>query len=288
MEGLNVERRPELRDPVLVCAFRGWNDAAESATTALGLVAAQTGAERFAAIDPDEYFDFQVTRPTVRLREGRTREIQWPELVFSSAGVGPEGRDLVLLAGAEPNLRWRTFCETILALVDDLGIDLVVTLGALLADVPHTRPVNITGIASSPELVERLGFSHTRYEGPTGVVGVLHDTCAKRGLPSVSLWAPVPHYVAGVPSPKATLALVRALEDLVDISFDASDLEEASAEYEQRLDEAVAGEPEVRSLVERLERQIDEEELEAEDLPSGESIAREFERFLRRRGTDAN
>jgi proteasome assembly chaperone (PAC2) family protein len=286
MEGLKVERRPELRSPVLVCAFKGWNDAAESATTALALVAAQTGAERFAAIDPDSYYDFQVTRPTVRLREGRTREIVWPELVFSSAHVGSATRDLVLLAGTEPNLRWRSFCETILELADEIGVERIVTLGALLADVPHTRPVSITGIASSPELVERLGFSHTRYEGPTGIVGVLHDTCAKRGLPSVSLWAPVPHYVAGVPSPKATLALVRALEGLVDVSFDASDLEEAASEYEQRLDEAVAGEPEVRSLVERLEQQIDEEELEPGDLPSGESIARDFERFLRRQGKD--
>jgi predicted ATP-grasp superfamily ATP-dependent carboligase len=288
MEELKVERRPELRNPILVCAFKGWNDAAESATTALALVAAQTGAERFATIDPDSYFDFQVTRPTVRLREGQTREILWPELVFSSARAGSESRDLVFLAGAEPNLRWREFCDTILVLADQMGIELVVTLGALLADVPHTRPVSITGIASSPELVERLGFSHTRYEGPTGIVGVLHDTCTKRGLPSASLWAPVPHYVAGVPSPKATLALMQALEGLVDVSFDVSDLEEASAEYEQRLDEAVAGEPEVASLVERLERQVDEEELEAEDLPSGEAIAREFERFLRRRGTDKN
>jgi predicted ATP-grasp superfamily ATP-dependent carboligase len=271
---------------VLVCAFKGWNDAAEAATTALALVAAQTGVERFAAIDPDGYFDFQVTRPTVRLREGQTREIRWPELVFSSAQASSANRDLVVLAGSEPNLRWRSFCDTILSLARGIGVELVVTMGALLAEVPHTRPVQITGIGSTPELVERLGFSQASYEGPTGIVGVLHDACARDGMPSASLWAPVPHYVAAVPSPKATLALLHALEELTGIELDASDLEDATVDYERRLDEAVASEPEVRALVERLERMIDEEEIPPEDIPSGESIARDFERFLRRQGRE--
>jgi predicted ATP-grasp superfamily ATP-dependent carboligase len=168
----------------------------------------------------------------------------------------------------------------------ELGVELVVSMGALLADVPHTRPVQITGIAADPELVARLGFSETRYEGPTGIVGVLHDTCARAGLASASLWAPVPHYVATVPSPKATLALLGHLEGLLEIRIDTSELEEAAVEYERRLDEAVAGEPEVRALVERLERQVDDQEISFRNLPSGDSIAREFERFLKEQGEE--
>jgi proteasome assembly chaperone (PAC2) family protein len=284
MDALSWERRPELRSPTLICAFRGWNDAAESATAALEFVASQWDAQRFAAIDPEEFFDFQVTRPTVKLTDGRTREIEWPELLLASAEVPGAEHDVVLLAGAEPNLRWRTFCETILGVAAKLDVHMVVTLGALLADVPHTRPVQITGIAGDPELVERLGFSQTRYEGPTGIVGVLHSSCASAGLSCASLWAPVPHYVAAVPSRKAALALVRTLEGILKLALDASELEEASAEYEQRLDEAVANEPEVRALVERLEQQADEEDISFRDLPSGDSLAREFQRFLRQRG----
>jgi proteasome assembly chaperone (PAC2) family protein len=288
MDALRWERKPKLEKPTLICAFGGWNDAAGSATSALEFVADSLGADRFAAIDPEEFFDFQVTRPTVRLTEGRTREIEWPELSFSETRDPDSGRALVLLSGAEPNLRWRTFCTTVLDAARELDVELMVTLGALLADVPHTRPVRVTGIAATPELVERLGFSQTRYEGPTGIVGVLHDSCARAGLASASLWAPVPHYVAAVPSPKATLALLRTLEGLIDISFDASELERATEEYEERLDEAVASEPEVRSLVERLEEQMDEADISFRDLPSGDSIAKEFERFLRRRGKDEN
>jgi proteasome assembly chaperone (PAC2) family protein len=284
MEMLRWERTPGLKKPTLVCAFTGWNDASGSATAALEFVSSQMGASRFAAIDPEEYYDFQVMRPTVRLNEGRTREIEWPELVLADARVEGAGWDLVFLSGAEPNLRWRTFCTTVIETARDLGVELVVTLGALLADVPHTRPVRVTGIAGTPELVERLGFSQTRYEGPTGIVGVLHDSCMRAGIPSASLWAPVPHYVSAVPSPKASLALLRSLEGLLEITVDASELEHASEEYERRLDEAVAIEPEVRSLVERLEQQMDEAEVSFGDIPSGDSIAQEFERFLRRQG----
>jgi proteasome assembly chaperone (PAC2) family protein len=284
MDAFRWERKPDLRAPTLICAFKGWNDAAGSASAALEFIASRWGARRFAAIDPEEFFDFQVNRPTVRLTEGRTREIEWPELVLSSARVEGVDRDAVLLTGSEPNLRWRTFCRTLMSAARELDVGLVVTLGALLADVPHTRPVHITGIASDESLVERLGFSQTRYQGPTGIVGVLHDSCARAGLPSASLWAPVPHYVAAVPSPKAALALVRTLGGLLEIALDAGDLEEASEQYEERLDEAVASEPEVRSLVERLERQMDEEGISSQDLPSGDSIARDFERFLRERG----
>jgi predicted ATP-grasp superfamily ATP-dependent carboligase len=283
MGALTWEGKPELKTPTLICAFRGWNDAAGSASAALEFVASRWGAKRFGAIDPEDFFDFQVNRPTVRLTEGRTREIEWPELVFSSAKVEGADQDAVLFAGSEPNLRWRTFCGLLLEAARELDVRLVVTLGALLADVPHTRPVQITGIASDEKLVERLGFSQTRYQGPTGIVGVLHDSCARAGLPAASLWAPVPHYVAAVPSPKAALALLHTLEGLLETGLDASELEEAAAQYEQRLDEAVASEPEVRSLVERLEQQVDQQEITFGDLPSGDSIAQEFQRFLRDR-----
>jgi proteasome assembly chaperone (PAC2) family protein len=284
MEGVHWERTPKLRHPALVCTFKGWNDAAESASSALSFVSSRWGAERLGAIDPEEFYDFQVTRPTVRLSEGRTREIEWPELVFEAASPQDSERDVVFLSGAEPNLRWKGFSATVVAAARELGVELVVSLGALLADIPHTRPVQVTGIAADPELVARLGFSEARYEGPTGIVGVLHDACARAGLLSASLWAPVPHYVATVPSPKATLALLRRLEDLLETPIDTAELDEAAIEYERRLDEAVASEPEVRALVERLEQQLDADEVAFRNLPSGDSIAREFERFLRERG----
>jgi proteasome assembly chaperone (PAC2) family protein len=284
MEGVRWDRSPKLRRPALVCSFKGWNDAAESASAALSFVSSKWGAERLGAIDPEAFYDFQVTRPTVRMSEGRTREIEWPELVMESASPAGAGRDIVFLSGAEPNLRWKGFSATVIAAARELGVELVVSLGALLADIPHTRPVQVTGIAADPEMVRRLGFSEARYEGPTGIVGVLHDACARDGLLSASLWAPVPHYVATVPSPKATLALLHRLEDLLEVPIDTAELDEAAVEYERRLDEAVASEPEVRALVERLERQVDDEDISFRNLPSGDSIARDFERFLRERG----
>ena len=281
MEGVHWDHSPKLRRPALVCSFKGWNDAAESATAALSFVSSKWGAERLGAIDPEEFYDFQVTRPTVRMSEGQTREVEWPEVVIESASPEGAGRDVVFLSGAEPNLRWKGFSATVIAAARELGVELVISLGALLADVPHTRPVQVTGIAADPDLVQRLGFSQARYEGPTGIVGVLHDACARAGLLSASLWAPVPHYVATVPSPKATLALLRRLEDLLEVPIDTGELDEAAVEYERRLDEAVASEPEVRALVERLEQQVDDEDISFRNLPSGDSIAQEFERFLK-------
>src|SRR5687768_9386355 len=286
MDSVRWDRSPKLRRPTLVCAFKGWNDAAESATAALSFVSTKWDAERLGAIDPEEFYDFQVTRPTVRMSEGRTREIEWPELVFESASPVGGKRDVLFLSGAEPNLRWKGFSATVIAAAQELGVELVVSLGALLADIPHTRPVQVTGIAADPELVERLGFSEARYEGPTGIVGVLHDACARDGLLSASLWAPVPHYVATVPSPKATLALLRRLEDLLEVPIDTEELDDAALEYERRLDEAVASEPEVRALVERLEQQVDDEDISFRNLPSGDSIAQEFERFLKEQGEE--
>ena len=286
MEGVQWDRTPKLRHPALVCSFKGWNDAAESATAALSYVSSKWGAERLGAIDPEEFYDFQVTRPTVRMTEGQTREIEWPELVIESASPEGAGRDVVFLSGAEPNLRWKGFSATVIEAARELGVELVISLGALLADIPHTRPVQITGIAADPDLVQRLGFSQARYEGPTGIVGVLHDACARAGLLSASLWAPVPHYVATVPSPKATLALLRRLEDLLEVPIDTDELDEAAVEYERRLDEAVASEPEVRALVERLEQQVDDQDISFRNLPSGDSIAQEFERFLKEQGDE--
>ena len=286
MDGVHWDRSPKLRHPALVCSFKGWNDAAESATAALSFVSSKWGAERLGAIDPEEFYDFQVTRPNVRLIEGQTREIEWPELVIESASPAGAGRDVVFLSGAEPNLRWKGFSATVIAAARELGVELVISLGALLADIPHTRPVQITGIAADPGLVQRLGFSQARYEGPTGIVGVLHDACARAGLLSASLWAPVPHYVATVPSPKATLALLRRLEDLLEVSIETEELDEAAVEYERRLDEAVASEPEVRALVERLEQQVDDQDISFRNLPSGDSIAQEFERFLKEQGEE--
>jgi proteasome assembly chaperone (PAC2) family protein len=263
------QEAPKLRSPILVCAFRGWNDAAGSATTALSAAAESLDAQVFAHVDPEEFFDFQVARPTVHLVEGETREIEWPGNNLLAAEAPGAERDLILLAGTEPNLRWRTFSEAIAEVADGLGVEMIVTLGALIADVTHTMPVPITGIASDRHLVEELGLTRSNYEGPTGIVGVVHDACRRRGMKSASLWAAVPHYVAAVPNPKAALALLRRLEGLVGVAVEAQDLEED-----------VEANPEIAEMVEQLEAQ-QEDAMDGEDVPSGESLARDFERFLR-------
>jgi proteasome assembly chaperone (PAC2) family protein len=287
MQPLRWEHRPDgLRAPALVCAFKGWNDAGESATSALTYLGAQYRARRFALIDPEEFVDFQNTRPTVRLEEGRTRRIEWPDIEVYEARSPRAPRDLVLLAGPEPAYKWRTFCRTVIDLAEALGVQMVVTLGALLADVPHSRPVTITGLASDEALMERLDLSRSSYEGPTGIVGVLHAACAEAGMPSASLWAAVPHYVAVVPNPKGSLALLRKLEGLVGVTVDATELEDAASEYDRQVSRAVEMDPDVQAFVERLERAADAEEDAADpsNLPSGDVLAREFQRFLRQRG----
>ncbi|HEY2637746.1 MAG TPA: PAC2 family protein [Solirubrobacteraceae bacterium] len=286
MQALQWERRPDgLRAPALVCAFKGWNDAADAASTALTFIGSALGAERFATIDPEEFYDFQATRPTVQMTEGRAREVVWPEVEIYYARVPRAPRDLVLLAGAEPSFRWRSFCGLVTELAEVLGTQLVVTLGALLADVPHSRPISITGLSSEPALVDRLGLAASTYEGPTGIVGVLHQACADAGLPSASLWAAVPHYIAATPNPKAALALVRKLETLVGVSVDATSLEEAAGDYERQVNRAVQSDPDIQAFVERLEAAAGEEETsDLGDLPSGDTLARDFQRFLRQRG----
>lgn len=277
---------PHLRSPVMVCAFRGWNDAAASASTALTSIATSLDADLVARVDPEEYFDFQSTRPTITLDEGQTRRIEWPENNLYAARVPSADRDVVLLDGTEPNLRWRTFSETIATAADALGVDMVVTLGALIAEVSHTLPVPITGLASSPELVEELELERSSYEGPTGIVGVVHDLCRQGGIDSASLWAAVPHYVAAVPNPKAALALLRRLEGLTGIAVEAAELEEETVDYEEQIGRAVAANPEIEELVTRIEAEQSELLDEEGDLPSADTLAQDFQRFLRQRGND--
>jgi proteasome assembly chaperone (PAC2) family protein len=280
---------PELRAPILVCSFRGWNDAAGAASTALATVAASLDSELVASVDPEEFFDFQANRPMISLDEGLTRRIEWPGNSLITAQAPAAERDLVLLDGTEPNLRWRGFSEAIANAAERMGVEMVITLGALLAEVAHTLPVPITGLASDEDLVEELDLSRSTYEGPTGIVGVLHDTCRERGMTSASLWAAVPHYVAAVPNPKAALALLRRLEGLTGIAVDASELEEETGSYEEQVGRAVAANPEIEELVKRIEEQQAEQLTEdGEELPSADTIAREFQRFLRQRGGDQN
>ncbi len=286
MQPLIWESRPDgLRAPALVCAFTGWNDAGDAASAALQFVGSALNASRFASIDPEEFYDFQATRPRIRLVEGKSREIDWPEVEIYAARVPRAPRDLILMMGPEPSLRWRTFMRQIVELSDALGVQMVVTLGALLADVPHTRPVPVTGFASDEGLVERLGLQSSNYEGPTGITGAVLAACQEASLPCASLWASVPHYVAAAPNPKAALALVRKLEGLVGVSVDAQELESDAGRYEAQVSTAVAQDPDVQAFVERLEAAAREEEAAvAPEEPSGDVIAREFQRFLRQRG----
>jgi predicted ATP-grasp superfamily ATP-dependent carboligase len=284
MESLIWTNKPELRDPVLVAAFKGWNDAGESATAAVGFLVESFDAVEVARVDPEEFFDFTAVRPTVRFTEGRARAIDWPETVITAAHIPGAERDLVFLQGVEPSLRWRTFTTAVADVASQLGVKLVLTLGALLADVPHTRAVNVSGLASDQALIDRLGLERTTYEGPTGIVGVVHDACQRANLPSASLWAAVPHYVAAAPNPKAALALVRRFEGIAGVAVDGSALEEATEDYERQVNAAVASDPDVKAFVEKLEETMDEEdEVQpfGEDLPSADAIARDFQRFLR-------
>ena len=288
MQPLQWDHRPDgLRNPALVCAFKGWNDAADAASSAIEFVGASLHAERFAVIDPEEFYDFQATRPRTKLADGETREIVWPAVELFEARVPKAERDLILMAGSEPSFRWRTFCEIVVELAEALGTQLFVTLGALLADVPHTRPVSVTGLSSDKALVSRLGLAPSSYEGPTGIVGILHAACQQAGLPSASLWAAVPHYIAATPNPKAALALVRKLEGLVGVVIDASDLELAASDYERQVNVAVQSDPDVQAFVERLEQAAGEESGdEPSSLPSDETIESELQNFLRQRGSD--
>jgi proteasome assembly chaperone (PAC2) family protein len=287
MQPLIWDRRPDgLRAPAMVCAFEGWNDAGDAASSAVSFLASSFNARRFARVDSEEFYDFQANRPCIRFGENARREISWPTVEFFEASAPRAPRDLVLVQGTEPSMRWRAFASHIVDLAEALGVQVVITLGALLGDVPHTRPVAMSGHASDVTMLERAGLAPSAYEGPTGIVGVLHTACADAGMPAASLWAAVPHYVAAATNPKAALALLRKVEGMIGVSVDLSELESAAADYERQVGLAVQSDPDIQAFVERLEQAADSEgQTSLDQVPSGEALAREFQRFLRQRGS---
>ena len=282
---IELEATPELVNPVLVAAFEGWNDAGEAATAAIEHMENVWEAQPMAALDPDEYYDFQVNRPTVETVEGGDRRITWPTTRFSFARVPGCDHDIVFLRGIEPNMRWRGFCSEVLGFAEELGVEQIVSMGALLADVPHTRPVPINGAAADDGELRQLNLEPSQYEGPTGIVGVLQDACGRSDVPSISLWAAVPHYVAQTQCPKATLALLNHMEDVLGVSVPLDELPEQARAWERGVDELAAQDDEVAEYVRTLERQKDETALPE---ASGEAIAKEFERYLRRHGDESS
>ncbi len=276
----------DLRDPIMIAAFRGWNDAGDAASFAATHLIRVWSAKKVASIEPEEFYDFQAVRPQVHLKDGLTREITWPQNEIWAARRDHDARDALILVGTEPNLRWKSFSQLIVQLAREHGAKLVLTFGALLADVAHSRPVPITGTAADPELVDRLQLNRSQYEGPTGIVGVLHDAFAAAGVDSASLWAAVPHYVAVTPNPKAALALTSKAVELTGVAADVEDLERAATTYEERVGELVAGDEDVQAYVRLLEQRSDEravEESADSELPSGDALAAELENFLRGR-----
>jgi proteasome assembly chaperone (PAC2) family protein len=272
--------QPELRSPVVIAAFEGWNDAGDAATFAAKYLAERWSAAPFATIDPEEFFDFTAARPLVQLDAGEQREIVWPETTLSAGSVPSSGLDVIIVVGREPQLRWRTFCHEIVGVAKEHGARLVVTLGALLAEIPHSRPVSIVGTAYDPELVRRLDLQQSTYQGPTGIVGVLHDAFRTAGVPSVSLWAAVPTYVPSAPSPKAALALVERAAEMLAVPVDTTDLEIATASYERQIDSLVADDDDTAAYVARLEAAVDEETTD-DEVPEPGDLIEELERFLR-------
>mgnify|MGYP002078588072 CR=1 FL=1 len=268
----------------MLAAFRGWNDAASAASTALASVGEALGAHRIAVIEPDEFFDYQATRPIIDTTVAGPEAITWPEVEIYLARVPNAERDLLLVTGSEPSMRWRPFTAALLGAAAELGVKRLVLLGALLADVVHTRPVRLTGLSADPQLVDELGLRTPTYHGPTGIVGVLQHSAAAHGMQAVSLWAPVPHYAAGITNTKASLALVDALARIADVRVEVPELREAAADFESQVSEAVEADPRLRSLVERLQVALDT--VHEEDLPSGDELAAELERYLRERGDD--
>ncbi|WP_078888920.1 PAC2 family protein [Streptomyces sclerotialus] len=281
---IELEGVPELIDPVMVAAFEGWNDAGDAASAAVAHLDREWKGEVFAALDAEDYYDFQVNRPTVFLEDG-VRKITWPTTRLSVVRVGGEKpRDLVLVRGIEPSMRWRSFCNEILGFAHELGVEMLVVLGALLGDTPHTRPVPVSGVTSDPDLARTMDLEESKYEGPTGIVGILQEACTHAGVPAVSLWAAVPHYVSQPPNPKATLALLNRLEDLLDLRIPLGELGEDARAWQLGVDQLAAEDSEVAEYVQSLEEARDTAELPE---ASGEAIAREFERYLRRRDPQA-
>ena len=314
VDTIQLSTRPVLRDPILVAAFKGWNDGGSAATIAAAFLRNRCEAERFGVIDPDRFVDYQQTRPMVNVEDGHVRQITWPETEIFHARLPSGERDVVLVIGVEPNFRWKEFSGAIAELAAQLGCSLGITLGGLLADTPHTRDVPVSGAAHDPGLIERFDLEPVRYEGPTGIVGVLHDDLRRVGIPSASLWAAVPHYLGGNPNPTAALALVHALEPLIDCDLSPTELETASAEFDRQIARVVAKDAEMRSYVADLEERLDSgeddedfddeddededfddedddqlavDEITSDDLPSADELAAELQEYLRKQGDEA-
>jgi predicted ATP-grasp superfamily ATP-dependent carboligase len=270
---------PVLRNPVAIAAFEGWNDAADASTAAVEHLEQLWNARQVARIDPEEFYDFQVNRPQITLVDGDTRRIEWPSTTFAVASPPDASHDVVLIRGIEPSMRWRTFCQEVLETCHSLGVEQIVLLGALLADVPYSRPLPISG-SGGAAAVEKLKLTPTRYEGPTGIVGVLHEACQRAELNAMSFWVHVPHYANNPPCPKATLALLHRIEEVLDLPVPVADLAEESAEWEDRVKAAAAQDPELAEYLRELEERAGDE---VQPL-SGDEIAVEFEKYLRRRG----
>jgi predicted ATP-grasp superfamily ATP-dependent carboligase len=280
MRYTTLAQTPALRRPAMIVALEGWNDAGEAATNAVRFVASELGAEAIGQIDAEEFYDFQQTRPTVRLTDAGERRIDWPAVQVRVVRLRDGDRDLVLVDGHEPNLRWRTFAGEVLAIAEELGVETLVTVGALLADVPHSRPVPVIGSTSDPKLAERYGLVRSTYEGPTGMLGVLGDVARRMRLPALSLWATLPHYVQGSPNPRATLALVRKLAEMLPLDVDTEPLEEEGRAFDSALAEILSEDTELTGYVERLEAETDQEPSPLADLPPEQFVA-EVERYLR-------
>lgn len=287
---MEIHQIPLLRNPVMIVAFSGWNDAAEAASGAVEHLLSgwrdksdDVLPELIAQVESEDFYDFQVNRPQVSIDESQIRSITWPSTQVFGLAVPSMPRDLVIVTGVEPSMRWKSFTSDLLDLADDLEVSLVVTLGSLLADTPHTRPITVSGTGAHPSIADRLGVSVSKYEGPTGILGIIQDACMRRGIDAISLWAAVPHYAASSPSPKATLALVNTLEEFLDVSIPLSDLPERADIWEKEVNDLAAEDSEVADYVKALEESKD-----AAELPevSGDSIAKEFERYLRRQKED--
>lgn len=277
---IEIDDVSRLTSPVMVAAFEGWNDAAAAATGVVDHLIDVWDAQVVAVIDPEEYYDFQVNRPVVEATDEGMRRITWPSTQVYVARPPGSHRDIVLLRGIEPNMKWRAFCAELLACADDLGVELVLTLGALLAETPHTRPIQVSGSATELDLEDRLKLEPATYEGPTGIVGILQDACTRLDVPAVSFWAAVPHYLPQAPCPKATLALITQVEDLLEVSIPLGDLPEDSRAWERGVAELAEEDEDVAEYVRNLEESQDTAELPE---ASGEAIAKEFERYLKRR-----
>lgn len=292
MVDVEIHKIPALRKPVMLIAFSGWNDAAEAATGAAShILGAWTAAEHaindqvgvvpelIADIDPEEFYDFQVNRPLVDIDESQIRSLTWPGTQIFGLATPNFDFDFIVVRGVEPSMKWKTFTHDLLDLADDLEVQTIITLGSMLADAPHSRPITVTGSGAHPEIAKRFGVEVSRYEGPTGILGVIADACLRRGLDAISLWAAIPHYASNSPSPKATLALINALEDFLEISLPQGELHADSLEWESEVDELAREDSDVAEYVKALEESKDSALLS--DV-SGEDLARELERFLRR------